>query len=277
MATGLLSKAGRWVKNNSSTILTFVAAGGFVATVITAVTATPKALTLIEEAKAEKGEDLTKVETVKAAAKAYIPSAILGVSTLVCIFSANILNQKKQAAITGAYALLQNSYKQYKGKVTELFGSDAEGQIKSEIAKDKYEKSPIERKDLDKKLFYDSITEQYFESDDRWVISAEYELNRTISTEGSATVEYWCKLLGIPCKNQNDQYIGWNSDSALERYDYCWVDFGHKDVTMDDGLEATVIYSMIEPSLEYMDDYIDVPDEVTAEYEKSIEEIIARI
>ena len=54
-----------FVKRNASTILTGLGSIGVLTTTITAVKATPKALHLIEEAEKEKGEKLTKWETIK--------------------------------------------------------------------------------------------------------------------------------------------------------------------------------------------------------------------
>ena len=48
---GLIPKAQLFLKRNSSTILTCVGSVGVVATVVTAVKATPKAMALIEDAK----------------------------------------------------------------------------------------------------------------------------------------------------------------------------------------------------------------------------------
>ena len=62
----LMTKSAIYLKNNSSTILTCVGAVGVVATAITAVKATPKAMKLIEMAKEEKGEELTKKEILVA-------------------------------------------------------------------------------------------------------------------------------------------------------------------------------------------------------------------
>lgn len=62
-----------FVKRNASTILTGLGSIGVLATTITAVKATPKALRLIEEAEKEKGEELTKWEKVKTAVSSYIP------------------------------------------------------------------------------------------------------------------------------------------------------------------------------------------------------------
>ena len=47
-----------FIKRNASTILTVLGSIGVVATTITSVKATPKALRLIEDAKQEKGEEL---------------------------------------------------------------------------------------------------------------------------------------------------------------------------------------------------------------------------
>ena len=88
---------------SSPTILTVVASIGVIATTITAVQATPKAIKLLKEAELEKGENLTKLEIVRVAGPTYIPSVLLGVSTIACIFGANALNQKKQASLYRAY------------------------------------------------------------------------------------------------------------------------------------------------------------------------------
>ena len=106
-----------FVKRNASTILTILGSIGVVATTVTAVKATPKAIRLIEEAEQEKGEELTKWEKTKTATKPYLPAILLGTSTVACIFGAQILNQKQQASLVSAYALLDQSYKEYKKKL----------------------------------------------------------------------------------------------------------------------------------------------------------------
>ena len=113
----LLHHSKLFFKRNSSTILTCVGALGVVTTSVLAVKATPKALALIEAAKEEKGEELTPVETVQVAGPVYIPAIVTGVSTIACIFGANALNKRQQAALMSAYALLDSSYKEYKAKV----------------------------------------------------------------------------------------------------------------------------------------------------------------
>ena len=83
-----------FMKRNSATILTCIGAAGVAATAVLSATQTPKALRLIEEAKKEKGEELTKVEVVKAAAPAYIPAVAVGGATEACILGSNVLNKR---------------------------------------------------------------------------------------------------------------------------------------------------------------------------------------
>ena len=172
-----------FLKKNGSTILTVAGGVGVVATSVMAVKATPKALYLLEQAKEEKGEELTKFELVQVAGPVYIPSIIIGVSTIACIFGANALNKRQQAALMSAYALLDNSYKEYKAKVKGLYGEDADAVVKNSIAKDKYEKEEIVVDD-GKRLFYDEFSGRYFESTSENVIKAEYELNRETALYG---------------------------------------------------------------------------------------------
>lgn len=46
--------------------------------------------------------------------KKYSPAVAIGASTIACIMGANALNRRQQVALTSAYALDQNSYKEYK-------------------------------------------------------------------------------------------------------------------------------------------------------------------
>ena len=102
-----------FVKRNASTILTVLGSIGVVATTITAVKAIPKALQLIEKARQEKGEELTKWETVKITSPSYISTDGLCLVTMTCVIGAEILNRKRQASLLSACVLLDQSYKDY--------------------------------------------------------------------------------------------------------------------------------------------------------------------
>ena len=104
-----------YLQRSSPTILTCLAAIGVVATTVMAVRATPKAVLLKRKDSRIKHdgdpEAYTKLEAVKSSWKCYIPAAIIGVSTITCIFGANILNKRQQASIASAYALVNNAYR----------------------------------------------------------------------------------------------------------------------------------------------------------------------
>lgn len=241
----LLHRAKLFGSRNASTILTCVGGVGVVATSVMAVRATPKALRLLDEAKKEKGEDLTKLESVRIAGPVYIPAILVGASTITCIFSANMLNQRKQAALTSAYALLDSSYKEYKNKVKELYGDDANDHIQTEMAKDKYADSDITI-DEDKQLFFDEFSGRYFESTMADVLRAEYAVNKQIAEWGSAYLNDYYEFLGIPVADYGD-HLGWSACGLYEMYWNQWLDFGHDKFVLDDGLECTIITFFQEP------------------------------
>ena len=246
---GLLNKSRVFVKRNSATILTCVGAAGVVATTVTAVKATPKAMLLLEKAKKEKGEELTKVETVKIAAPIYIPTMILGVSTVACIFGANVLNKKGQASLMSAYALVDSSYKDYRKKVDELYGEEAGTQIRAELAKDEYKENPIEVED-GKLLYYDMYSRQYFEATPYEVQRAEYELNKSLMMDDCAYLNEWYNHLGID-QLEHGYDFGWSTSANMEAYWQTWIDFHHEKAVMDDGLECIIITFGQEPFMDY--------------------------
>lgn len=247
----LLGRSKLFFKRNGSTILTCVGGVGVVLTSVMAVKATPKAMTLLEAAKEEKGNELTKVEIIKTAGPAYIPAILVGVSTIACIFGANTLNKRQQAALMSAYALLDSSYKDYREKVKELYGEAGAEEIEEELARDTYEKTDISAED-EKELFYDSYSRRYFNSTMENVIKAEYEINRLLSLNGGAYLNEFYEMLDIPRVGFGD-YLGW---SYYEMYERCWVkwlDFKHQKTVMDDGLECYILSFSVDPIAGFLD------------------------
>ena len=248
----LLSKSQLFLKKNSSTILTCIGAAGLVATTITAVKATPKAVMLIEEAEAEKGDELTKLEKVKIAGPAYIPTVVLGVSTLACIFGANILNKRGQASLMSAYALADNKYKDCRKKVNELYGDDSGSVIRSEIARDKYNENTASLEGEETRLYYDYYSNRYFEASPFDVQRAEYELNRTLIMSDFVCLNDWYRSLDIkPLKHGED--FGWTTFGNKETYRQTWIDFIHEKVIMDDGLECIIVTIVQDPYSDFSD------------------------
>lgn len=238
-------RVGRQLYLSSPTILTVVASVGVAATTITAVRATPKAIKMLKEAESEKGENLTKLEIIRAAGPTYIPSVLLGVSTIACIVGANALNQKKQASLMSAYAMLNESYKQYRKAAKTVYGEDAE------MAKDALVSTydwgyQVYNMDMDsgseRLLFYDLASKKYFRTTMAAVLNAQYHVNRNLSVRGVCPLNEYLSFLGLDEVDGGD-VIGWDICYMIEEMDCYWLDDNYK-TTLEDGLECIIIDTM---------------------------------
>lgn len=243
---GILGKTQHFLKQNSPTILTILGSAGVILTTLTAIKSTPKAVSVLNEARDEKGEELTKLETFKMVVPVYIPTILTGASTLACIFGANILNTKTQASLMSAYALANRTFKDYKLKAEDLFGDDCGTWIRSEIVKD--ELPPVI--DEEKCLFYDFYSRRYFEATPSDVMKAECYLNREIVVNDCAYLNDWYDYLNLE-PIEEGSIMGWTLSANMDHYDQIWVDFENEKVTMDDGLECTIISFVHDPYPEF--------------------------
>ena len=252
-----------FMKRNASIVLTCLGGIGVVTTTVMAVKATPKALQLIEEAEKEKGEKLTTWETVKTTAPTYIPTVLFGVGTVACIFGANILNKRQQASLMSAYALLDESYKKYRRTVVELYGKETNEEIVNAIAVEEANEVYMHASNLgvdctqfleedysDPVLFYDEYGHRYFEAPIEQVILSEYHLNRNYTMRGFALLNEFYEFLGLEQTDYGGE-VGW----VIEDDGSFWLDFNHRKVTMDDGLECYIIEMMFEPTMDWKEYY----------------------
>lgn len=248
----LLSSTKLFLSRNGSTILTCIGSVGVIATSVMAAKATPKALSLLENAKEEKGEELTKLETVRTATPAYVATIIIGASTIACMFGSNSLNKRQQAAMMSAYALLNTSYKEYRNKIKELHGDEFDTEVRAEIAKDNYKGQEIEDEDDGKTLFYDEYSKRYFRAKNETVLRAKYEINKEVNCNFYATINELYDILEIPHIDGGDE-IGWSSAMMYEMYWTDWVDFRLDRVELEDGMECYIL-QYTEPFLDF-DEY----------------------
>ena len=252
-----------FIKRNASTILTCLGGVGVVATTITAVKATPKAIRLIEEAELEKGEELTKWEKVKIIAPGYIPTVGLGISTIACIFGAHILNRNQQAALMSAYALVDQSYKDYRRKLKELYGEEVDREVREAIAIEKAEDVGVrgsylgtncdlalEENNGEPQVFYDEHSGRYFESTIEQVLTAEYHLNRNYILRGYSYLNEFYEFLGIE-ETDYGSVLGWApNDEGMY-----WIDFNHRKLESDEGKDVYIIEMPFEPTYDFLEYY----------------------
>ena len=255
-------KSGEFVRKNSPTILTCVGAVGVIATSIMTAKATPKALKLLENAKTEKGDELTRKEKLKVAAPAFVPAAMVGGITVACIFGANIMAKRQYMALSSAYTLLDSTFGDYTSKVKEIYGEDAHKDIVNAITVEKAEDTyihtsylgtgcdmAVEEHSSEPKLFYEVYSNRYFKVTIEQVITAEYHLNRNYILRGSAILNELYDFLGLK-PTEYGSVVGW---APVDDGMY-WIDFNHHKAIMDDGTEYYILEMPFAPTANY-DDY----------------------
>lgn len=249
-AQKLSYKSKVFFKKNGATILTCAGAVGLVATTITAVKATPKVAKILEACEDEKGCELTITEKVQIAGPHYIPAAFLGIGSIACMFGANALNKRQQASITSAYALLDSSFKEYKKKVLDLYGENADIRVRKEIAKGNYDKETIIIEGDATQLFYDDFSGRYFESTLADVIKAEADINKQLYTNGGAYLNEWYDFVGLEDTIEGNE-LGWSTGTLETQHWANWIEFDHTTVVMDDGLECVIIVMRYDPVIDF--------------------------
>ncbi len=226
--------------------------------------ATIKAVDIIEEVKKEKGDELTTLDRIKAAAPVYISPVLVGIGTIACFWGANIISKRNQASLMSAYALLDNSYKEYKRKVKELYGEETHNAIVDSIAKEKCKDVHIsseclcnncnlelEENTSEPSLFYDEYSHRYFETTIEKVLMAEYHLNRNFTLRGCSDLNELYEFLGLELTDYGST-VGW---SVFNGDDINWIDFNHRKIVLDDGLECYILEMPYGPTPEGVEDY----------------------
>lgn len=238
------------------TILTALGIAGMVTTTIMAVKATPKAMKLIKAKKDElKTDKLTPTELVQTTWQCYIPSVLIGIGTVTCIIGISAMDKRNQAALTSGYAMLNESYKQYRQAAKKVYGEDADNKIHAEMAKDAKVASydwgyQVYNMDMDPEseqlLFYDLTSKKYFTTTMAAVLNAQYHVNRNLSLRGDCSLNEYLSFLGIEEVDKGNElgWAIWDIDYMIEEMGCYWLDFDNRKIILEDGLECIVIDTM---------------------------------
>lgn len=240
----------RFLGKHSSTILTVLGATGVVATAILTAKAVPKAEEMLTEAYNKKGDALTTAEKIKASWKAYIPAALTGASTIACIFGINYLNTRNQASLMSAYALLDNTFKDYRNKANEVYGEDADSNIQHAVMKSKFDEG-MELHPDEAVLFFDHHSMRYFESTMENVKKAEQEFLEEFHARGYSCLNEYYDKLGIPRMSYGYQ-LGWFDLESNDPYNCKELEFIYEEVPIKEDLTCWMVYTNIPASYDYI-------------------------
>lgn len=237
------------ITKHSPEILTGIGIAGMITTTIMAVRATPKALILIEERKEEIDVDkLTPIELIKTTWTCYIPAAITGGLSIICLIGASSVNARRNAALATAYTLSESALKEYQEKVIETIGEKKEQAVRDSIAKDRIEQDPVTSKEViiterGNTLCYDSISGRYFKSDIDKLKKVENELNRRMRDEMYISLNDFYYEIGLNPTSIGDD-LGWNIDHG-------YIELSFSSQLADEGTPCLVIDYRVAPRYEY--------------------------
>jgi len=237
------------MKKHSPEILTGIGIAGMITSTVMAVRATPKAIKLIEEEKDRQNiEKLKPLDIIKTTWTCYIPAAITGGLSVICLIGASSVNARRNAALATAYTLSESALKEYQEKVIETIGEKKEQTVRDAIAKDRIDKNPVSSREViitekGNTLCYDAISGRYFKSDIDKLKKAENELNRRMIDEMYISLNEFYYEIGLNPISIGDD-LGWNIDRG-------YIKLNFSSQLTDDGTPCLVIDYQVAPRYEY--------------------------
>lgn len=237
------------ITKHSPEILTGIGIAGMITTTVLAVKATPKAIRLMDERKAElETEKLPGVEIVKTTWKCYIPAVVTCAASVSCLIGASATHTKRNAALATAYKLSETALNEYKEKVIETIGEKKEQVIRDKVAEDRIKKNPVSKNDViitrkGDTLCLDYHSGRYFKSDIDKIKKAVNEVNRRLVLDMYVSLNDFYDELELDHTSMGDD-LGWNFDDGLVE-----VDFSSQ--IADDGTPCIVMDYRVAPHRGY--------------------------
>ncbi len=253
---GVTSKAVMKLKKHSPEILVVAGIAGTVVSAILACKATTKVAEILDETKgtldtihdgmetgAINGQEYTtedgKKDTVVVyaqtgmkLAKLYGPAIILGTLSITSILASNNILRKRNVALGAAYAAIDKSFKEYRGRVIERFGEQVDTELKYGIKAKKFEEIEVdpetgkEKKvkktvmvadpnlQSDYAVYFDSKSRNYETNPDynRMFLKAQQAFaNDKLQTRGHLFLNEVLDDLDLP-RTPAGQIVGWTKD-----------------------------------------------------------------
>ncbi len=263
-----VDKTTQFCKRNSTTILSCVSSAGVILTGISSAHSAKKAYKKELSKHLDNWEvseqELSKTEKVKIIFPYCITPTLICAATIACIFTTNAISKKQQAAYISAYTLLQNTFSEYRKKVEELYGEDADEIARAAIREDKYKSIELTYTG-EKLVFFEEHRNEFFERSMEEVLNAEYYINRNLALRGYVSLNEFYAFLGLDPISSGD-VLGWDLNSGSAYFGYNWIDFGHKKYVLDDGLEYYLIEFPFPPHPEESEYEQDLYFDCNAEY-----------
>lgn len=182
--------------------------------------------------------------------KLYGPSVTLGALSITGILASNNILRKRNMALAAAYATIDASFKQYRGRVIERFGEQADKELRLGAHQEKIEVTETDENGKEKKVKKNAtVVDNPMPSDyaryfaypearaaepnadyNAFFLKAQQELaNHMLRANGFLFLNDVYEMLGIE-KSRAGQAVGWVYDKNREDHGDNWVDFGIQEV-----------------------------------------------
>lgn len=253
---GVASKTIMKLKKHSPEILVVAGIAGTVVSAVLACKATTKVAEILDETKgtldtihegmetgAINGQEYTtedgKKDTVVVyaqtgmkLAKLYGPAIILGTLSITSILASNNILRKRNVALGAAYAAIDKSFKEYRGRVIERFGEQVDTELKYGIKAKKFEEIEVDTEtgkekkvkktvmvadpnlQSDYAVYFDSKSRNYETNPDynRMFLKAQQAFaNDKLQTRGHLFLNEVLDDLDLP-RTHAGQIVGWTKD-----------------------------------------------------------------
>ena len=253
---GVTSKAVMKLKKHSPEILVVAGIAGTVVSAVLACKATTKVAEILDETKgtldtihegmetgAINGQEYTNedgkkdtvvvyAQTGMKLAKLYGPAIILGTLSVTSILASTNILRKRNVALGAAYAAIDKSFKEYRGRVIERFGEQVDTELKYGIKAKKFEEIEVdpetgkEKKvkktvmvadpnlQSDYAVYFDSKSRNYETNPDynRMFLKAQQAFaNDKLQTRGHLFLNEVLDDLDLP-RTPAGQIVGWTKD-----------------------------------------------------------------
>lgn len=253
---GVTSKAVMKLKKHSPEILVVAGIAGTVVSAVLACKATTKVAEILDETKgtldtihegmetgAINGQEYTNedgkkdtvvvyAQTGMKLAKLYGPAIILGTLSITSILASNNILRKRNVSLGAAYAAIDKSFKEYRGRVIERFGEQVDTELKYGIKAKKFEEIEVdpetgkEKKvkktvmvadpnlQSDYAVYFDSKSRNYETNPDynRMFLKAQQAFaNDKLQTRGHLFLNEVLDDLDLP-RTPAGQIVGWTKD-----------------------------------------------------------------
>lgn len=242
-----------FLSNNSPLILTCMSVVGTVSTAVMASQATIKAQDILYDNEAE---DLVWQDKVRLTWKCYIPTGLMGISTIGCMIGSHVCSENQKAALQSAYLLSQTTLQEYQKKVIERIGKNKERELYDETLKEVairqgqpttvYSDGGMAGEVIDtghgSTLFYDVPGQIYFKSDINYIRSKVNDLNSEVRTEMYFDWNEIYYRWGLPMRKYGSEMI-FDVDHPLElRLDPEMMENGQVRILLDYELQPKSTY-----------------------------------